>query len=391
MPDHSNSHSSSRKDNVNNPIDFLYLSEPDMIAAGVADMTGCIDAMQETLVLTHRGDFRMSGPDGDSHGAQVSFPTESAFEGMPTDSVDRRFMAMPAYLGGSFGTTGVKWYGSNVANREKGLPRSILMFMLSDTETGAPLALMSANLLSAFRTGAVPGVGARFLAREDSSVVGIVGPGVMARTSLAAFVSACPKIDTVKIRGRGRANLDAFTRWAAEEFPQITVVEVDSVEAAVRDSDIVTFCTSNEIGDPSRYPTVERRWVAPGAFLSMPASCSMDAAMEAPDVRKVMDHIGLYESWAKELPYPVHHTIPVIGCRFTDMVVEGAMTASDLADLGAVAAGDQVGRRDDDEIVVLSVGGMPVEDVAWGTVVYRNALARGIGTVLNLWESPVLA
>ncbi|MEI5579377.1 2,3-diaminopropionate biosynthesis protein SbnB, partial [Streptomyces brasiliscabiei] len=80
---------------------------------------------------------------------------------MPKPTADRRLMAMPAYLGGDFQTSGVKWYGSNIANREKGLPRSILMFILSDTDTGAPLAYMSANLLSAYRTGAVPGVGAR--------------------------------------------------------------------------------------------------------------------------------------------------------------------------------------------------------------------------------------
>ena len=44
--------------------------------------------------------------------------------------------------------------------------------------------------------------------------------------------------------------------------------------------------------------------------------------------------------------------------------------------------------RNKDEIVIYSVGGMPVEDIAWGTIVYRNALAKGIGTKLNLWETP---
>jgi hypothetical protein len=178
-------------------IDFLYLSEPDMIAAGVTDMSACVDAMEQTFALLHRGDYRMSGSNHDSHGALINFPDESPFPTMPRNGADRRFMAMPAYLGGDFGTTGVKWYGSNLANQAKGLPRSILMFMLNDTDTGAPLALMSANLLSAYRTGAVPGVGARFLAQPDSRVVGIVGPGVIGRSSLAAFITACPKVDTV--------------------------------------------------------------------------------------------------------------------------------------------------------------------------------------------------
>lgn len=61
---------------------------------------------------------------------------------------------------------GMKWYGSNCENKASGLPRSILMMMLNDKDTGAPLALMSANLVSCYRTGAIPGVGAKYLARK---------------------------------------------------------------------------------------------------------------------------------------------------------------------------------------------------------------------------------
>src|SRR5699024_7216936 len=98
-------------------------------------------------------------------------------------------MAMPAYLGGRFNNTGVKWYGSNAANRTRGLPRSIHTFVLNDTDTGAPKAIMSANLLSAYRTGAVPGVGVKHLAVENAETVGIVGPGVMSRTILGAALT----------------------------------------------------------------------------------------------------------------------------------------------------------------------------------------------------------
>jgi len=96
---------------------------------------------------------------------------------MPIMTTDRRFMAMPAYLGGEFFKAGVKWYGSNIANRDKDLPRSILMFMLNDVDTGAPLALMSANLLSAYRTGAIPGVG-RVISRARMPGLSVSsGPG----------------------------------------------------------------------------------------------------------------------------------------------------------------------------------------------------------------------
>lgn len=372
-------------------IDFLYLSEPEMIRAGVTDMPACVDCMEEMFGLLYSGDYRMAGANNDSHGAMVMFPENSPFPDMPKPTADRRFMAMPAYLGGNFRTAGVKWYGSNIENREKGLPRSILMFTLNDADTGAPLAFMSANLLSAYRTGAVPGVGARHLARKDSKIVGILGPGVMARTALAAFIAVCPQIDTVKVKARGQKSLDTFIAWVNEHYPQVTTIEVvDTLEAVVRGSDIVTYCASGETGDPSLYPIVKRDWVKPGAFLAMPAGCEIDAGMEARDVRKVLDNTGLYEAWFEECPKPAHHTIPVIGVKFMDMIAEGRMARADLEDLGAIVAGVTPGRRNDDEIVLMSVGGMPVEDVAWGTMIYRNALARGIGTKLNLWDVPAL-
>ena len=372
-------------------IDFLYLSEEDMIRAGVTDMAACVNTMEEMFALLYHGDYRMAGPSNNSHGSVVVFPENSPFPDMPEPTPDRRFMAMPAYLGGRFKTAGMKWYGSNIANREKGLPRSILTFVLNDADTGAPLAFMSANLLSAYRTGAVPGVGARHLARKDSKVVGILGPGVMARTSLAAFMAVCPQIDTVRVKGRGEKSLATFQQWIAETYPQITTIQVvDTLEAVVRNADIVTFCQSGAIGDPSIYPVVKREWVSPGTFLSMPSLTNIDEGMEAPEIRKVLDNPGLYEAWYEENPKPVHRNVPVVGIRFLDLIDEGRITHDQIEDLGKIVAGEAPGRRNDDEIIIMSVGGMPVEDVAWGTVVYRNALEKGIGVSLNLWEQPAL-
>jgi ornithine cyclodeaminase len=372
-------------------IDFLYLNEADMIKAGVTDMAGCVDTMEDMFVLLHKGDYRMAGANNDSHGAMVTFPEAPTFPNMPRHTADRRFMAMPAYLGGQYCTTGVKWYGSNIENRAKGLPRSILMFTLNDTDTGAPLAYMSANLLSAYRTGAVPGVGARHLARKGSKVVAIYGPGVMGKTSLAAFMAACPKIDTLKLQGRSQSSIDGFVAWVRETYPQITTITLhDKIDALVKDADIVTYCASCETGDVSKYPLVKREWLKPGAFLSMPAAVEIDAGLEQPDVRKVLDNIGLYEAWFEELPKPAHVHVPVVGVRFLDMIHEGKMTHAELEDLGAICAGAATGRKTEEEIIILSVGGMPVEDVAWGTVVYRNAVAKGIGTKLNLWDTPAL-
>ena len=372
-------------------IDFIYLNEAQMIEAGVTDMASCVDTMEEMFALLHAGDYRMPGANNSSHGSMIMFPENSPFPKMPRNTADRRFMAMPAYLGGSFGTTGVKWYGSNIANREKGLPRSILMFILNDTDTGAPLAFMSANLLSAYRTGAIPGVGARHLARPDSRVVGICGPGVMARTSLSAFMAVCPGIDTLKIKGRGAQSLNAFIEWVSETFPQIETIEtVSTDEDVVRDCDIVSFCQASETGDVAFYPKIEREWVKPGTFFAMPAAINLGQGFLDDDVRKVFDNTGLYDAWMEEVPRPAHNIIPLAGVQWLDLVEQGTLSKDKLDDLGAIVAGASPGRRNDEEIIILSVGGMPVEDVAWGTKIYRNAIERGIGTRLNLWDEPAL-
>lgn len=373
-------------------IDFLYLSEQDMIKAGVMDMAKCEDAMEAALELLYRGDYRMAGANNDSHGAMVTFPKTSPFPKMPTHSADRRFMAMPSYLGGQFHMAGVKWYGSNIENRAKGLPRSILMLTLNDADTGAPVAFMSANILSAYRTGAVGGVGARYLAKKDAKSVGILGPGVMGKTALAAFVAARPAIDTLKVKGRSEKSTADFVAWVKATFPQITsITVVGSEEAVVRGSDIISYCSSGMSGDIATYPLVKREWLNPGAFLSMPSLLRIDAAMETPEVKKVMDNTRLYEAWYEEEEVrPAFKSIPIIGVHFQDLIHEGKMDKSALVDIGKIIAGEAPARENDEEIILMSIGGMAIEDVAWGTEVYRNALANGIGVKLNLWDTPVL-
>ena len=182
---------------------FIYLNEQDMIHAGVLDMPRCISTMEDMFTLLYKQDYRMGGEDANEHGIRVSFPKESSIPGMPVHAPDYRFMAMPAYLGGRFHMFGIKSYGSHHTNKEKGLPRSILMLTLMDVDTGAPLAYMSANLLSAMRTGATAGVGIKYLSTKEPKVLGMVGPGVMTTYTLDAYMETQPSIATLKIKGRG--------------------------------------------------------------------------------------------------------------------------------------------------------------------------------------------
>lgn len=376
----------------NMKIDFLYLSEQDMIDAGVKNMVGCVEAMDEMFKLLKTGDYRMGGANGNSHGVMMTFPDEPLFENMPKNGPDRRFMAMPAYLGGSFDMVGMKWYGSNAENRKKGLPRSILMLTLNDKDTGAPLAYMSANILSAYRTGAVPGVGVKYFAKEDAKVVGIVGPGVMSKTALAASIAVRPGIETVKIKGRSNESVEGFIEYIKTEHPSVKNIEiVEDIETAVRGAAIVIIATSTQTGDPDIYPYVKEEWIEPGTLICCPASARFDEDFVINRAHNVADNIELYEAWAEEIPYPAYNIIPIPAVNCMDLINVGKMKKDDIDDLGDIIIGKKPACKKEGEIVILSVGGMPIEDVAWGTIVYRNALEKGIGKKINLWEAPHFA
>lgn len=373
-------------------IDFLYLSEPDMIAAGVKDMGQCVEVMEDMMVTLQKGDYVMGGENHNSHGCMVTFPNEPEFEGMPKNGEDRRFMAMPAYLGGRFQMAGMKWYGSNIENRKLGLPRSILMMMLNDKDTGAPLALMSANLLSAYRTGAIPGVGAKYLARRDSETVAIIGPGVMGKTSLHAFISVCPSLKTVKVKGRGQKSIDSFVNFVKTNFPQIEkVIVCNTMEEAIRDSDIISTTTS--VGDKEiEFPFIDDAWIKKGALVCMPSAARFNESFYLDkNTKLVVDNYKLYEAWADEYPYPSYDPVQVVGAKFMDLLHDKKITKAEIIDVADVITGTHPGRESEEERIIYSVGGMPVEDIAWGETVYKNAIKMGIGIKLPLWETPDLA
>jgi ornithine cyclodeaminase len=356
------------------------------------DMARCIDVMEEVLILVAKGDYRMAGSTWNSHGAQISFPTSSPFPGMPLDAADRRFMAMPAYLGGRFDTAGVKWYGSNIDNREQGLPRSIHLIVLNDKETGAPFAIMSGNLESAYRTAAVPGAAAKKLAPVNAKTLGIIGPGAMNKSALHAMTTARPTLDTIKINGRRRSTSEAFAAYVKEHYPQFTTIEIaDTVEAAVRDSDIVSEAVTGLVGSEN-YPYIDGDWIKPGAFLSLPANLKMDEEYTlSGKARLIADAKKIYEAWAEEYPAPSHETaFGMIGLYWQDLIGLGKLDESRVVNIGDVLDGTEPGREFDEQPVLFSVGGMGVEDVAWAKTIYENALEKGIGTKLNLWDAPDL-
>src|SRR3712207_6288700 len=112
-------------------VELLFLSQEDVVAAGGLDTEGGNATIAEKHTLHHRGET-IAPPKASIHWSDE----------IDTDEKDGRIMAMPAYVGGGTRMAGIKWIPSVPSNPERGLPRGIGLIVLSDPDTGLPLAVM---------------------------------------------------------------------------------------------------------------------------------------------------------------------------------------------------------------------------------------------------------
>jgi ornithine cyclodeaminase len=379
-------------------IDFVYLNEEDMIRAGVLDAAKCIETMRDTIALFGKKDFLLGGPKADEHGLQMNFPQKSDIEGFPLDDgPDRRFMAMPAYLGGRFHIAGQKYYGSNSHNSEKGLPRSILMVTLSDVETGAPKAIMSANLLSAMRTGAMPAMAATYLADRDSEVLSLLGPGVINKCALMCYMEVLPNIRKIKIRGSSINSKTALSMksFIEEKYPRVIEIQIcGSLEEACRDADVVSEAMSVTKDNMEEF---HMDWFKKGATVFSMGSFLYRNYEEFLKTTMVVDNYGMYQKYLSNFKARGEYDElgnkrewVIMGIHFVHLVDSGQTPRENVINLSDIVNGTAKGRTDKDEIVMCSIGGMPLEDLSWGYDCYQRALEMGIGQSLNLWNEPYM-
>lgn len=379
-------------------IDFLYLNEKDMIEAGVLDAAGCIETMRDTMALFGKKDFLLGGPNADEHGLQMNFPQKSDIEGFPLDDgPDRRFMAMPAYLGGRFHIAGQKFYGSNSHNAALGLPRSILMVTLSDVDTGAPKAIMSANLLSAMRTGAMPAMAATYLANKDSEVLSLLGPGVINKCALMCYMEVLPNIKKIKIRGSSSKSKTALAmkEFIEETYPQVKeIVICDSLEEACRDADVVSEAMSVTKENMEEF---KLEWFKKGATVFSMGSFLYRKYEDFKNTTMVVDNYGMYQKYLNNFiargpvdAFGNKREWVIMGIHFVHLVKTGQVQREQVINLCDIVNGKSEGRMSQDEIVMCSIGGMPLEDLSWGYDCYQRAMKKGLGTSLNLWDAPYM-
>ena len=367
-------------------MEFLYLSENDMLKAGVLNAKRCVEVMDEVFQLLGKGDYLMGGPEVDNHGLMLWYPSKSKFPNMPTAGSDKRFMAMPAYLGGRFHVSGLKWYGSNRANIEKGLPRSILMLCLNDADTGAPIAIMSANLLSAMRTGSVPGVAAKYLANKSAAHLAVIGCGVINRAATRAILENMQNAKVLHLCDILPEQSAKFAEEIQKEY-SLECVFTDSVQDAVQMADIISVAASGEEGiyiDPD--------WLKPGCLLTS------SGAMNLPDKAFLenivaFDHWPMHKLWLEEALLHKDGLDVGLGWGATSypvlkMTHDGKLDSRKFVSLSDVAASGKAVRQSEDEVMIFFSGGLPVEDVAWGKECYEQAKKLGLGHNNKVWDTP---
>ena len=371
---------------MSSKVEFLYLSEEEMIEAGALDMKSCIETLEEMFVLLSKGDYLLGGPKRNDHGLMLWFNENEEFPNIPTKGPDRRFMSLISYLGGDFNVVGNKWYGSNIANIEQGLPRSIHTFTLNDKDTGAPLSIMAGNLVSSVRTGAVPGVTAKHLAKKDAKVIGAVGGGAINQSCIDAIMKAVDGIEKIVLYDINLEKGQQIAKKLADQHG-VEVEAFDDLDQTIEQSDIITVATSGAVK-----PKINTDSIKPGTLIILTGSADLEEDFYR-NSRLVSDLWAMHEKWLEDgLNHPagLDSIDWAMTYQLLKMINSGDFDSSSVDDLGDIIAGNKEGRKSEDEVIVMLTGGLPTEDAAWGYRIYQNALEKGLGTKLPLWENSYL-
>ena len=339
-------------------VEFLYLSQEDVIAAGGLDMKMVVEGMERAFKLLNAG--------------KVIIPNKIVMTLPPGEKERGRINGLAAYIGGDWEVAGIKWIPGfpNNPSRYK-LPRANAFLILNDTNTGMPLVIMDGTLLSAMRTGAIGGgVGAKYLARKDSEVAAIIGMGVQARTQALALKTVLPKLKEIRgfdvWKDRGR-----LVAKDIEKMTGITTKFVDTPKEAVEGADVIDTVT---VADE---PIVKDAWIKKGnLFIHMGSYIEEEYDVVLHANKIIVDDWEIVK----------HRKTPVLA-RMYD---EGKIKDSDIyANLDEIVAGKKKGRETDDERIFFSPIGMAHEDVAVASLVYEQAKKKGIGKKLQLWNNPL--
>jgi len=286
---------------------------------------------------------------------KVEMPPKPGIHTMP----DAFIHAMPAFIP-ALQSAGIKWVSGYPENQKRGLPYITGLLILNDVETGIPYSVMDCSWITAYRTGAASSLAARYLARPESKIAGILACGVQGRTNLEALKVLFP-IERVYAYD---IHPDRQQRYVDEMSTKLNVevIGVKEAKQAVIESDLVV--TSGPIlKHPT--PTIQKDWLQPGAFGS---AVDFDSYWSAGALSQ-MDRIS---------------TDDHAQFQYYKSVGYFQTTPDPYADLGEIVAGLKPGRQNPKERTLAINLGLAMDDMAIAPEIYRRAKDMGIGTWLTL-------
>lgn len=320
---------------------LLYLSHADVIATGIS-MNEIVSELE--VAFREKGEGRIEMPPK---------------PGIHPGGGDNFIHAMPAYIP-AVKSAGMKWVSGFPDNEKRGLPYISGLLILNDPETGVPISVMDCIWITAMRTGAATAVSAKYLARPDSSSVGVLGCGVQGRSNVEALTVGFP-LERVMAYDVSRSSAERYAAEVSEMFG-LEVEIVDSPRKAVSGCDIVVTA-----GPILKRPhaTIQSGWMDKGTFASLVdfdsywhsdalKECSKFCTDDTTQLRHYQK-IGYFQN----IP-PVH------------------------ADLGELVTGKKPGRETEGERTMTANLGLALDDMAVAPLIYQRAVDKEIGTWLNL-------
>jgi len=276
--------------------------------------------------------------------------------------------AMPSYLEG-LDISAVKVVNVHPNNRTKyNLPTVMATLIVIDPRNGTPIAIMGGTCITHMRTGASGGIAAKYLARKDSKVVGLVGAGAQSRTQLTALCALYERLEEVRVWSRTKETRKAFIDDMTPICKNVNqMVPVEEVENAVLGADIVVTTT------PSTVPIVFNDWISPGMHITCigadaPGKQELDPAI----LKRAKIVVDDWEqaSHSGEINVPLKH---------------GIIKRKDVwSEIGEIVAGLKKGRTSSDEITVFVSTGLAIHDAVTANIAYKKALAQRIGQFIEI-------
>ena len=251
--------------------------------------------------------------------------------------------------------------------------RYVGLVLLFSTSTGEPLAIYPDGVVQRMRTGATTGLAAKYLARKDARVAALLGTGWQAGSQAMAICAALPiaQIRCYSPREDGRR---AFAADIGARLG-IEAIAAASAREAVRGADVV-LCATN-----SMQPMLPAGWLEPGMHVSSLKRLELDTSVAgAADL--VVTH-----SRNGDAPAQVIRSEGADLARDTDRqkaALAQAINEDEMPTLADIVLGHTAGRRREQDITLfLNYTGMGYQFAATGALIYRRAIERGVGRVLD--------